>query len=233
MEEVKEVKLYGTWASAYCVMVQIALKIKGVPYEYVEEDLQNKSEVLLSLNPVHKKVPVLVVDGKPIAESLVILEYIEEKWKKGSPLLPEDDPYKRAMVRFWADFFYQKMIPCSYAIMRTAGEAQEKATEEFIEHLNTVENGIKKDFPKSEGPFINGDSPGFLDLIIGSSGSGFRVLTEIAGKELLEKERMPVLYTCLSSFANLPVAEDVLAPYEKLLPRILALREKALAAAQS
>ncbi|XP_010937352.1 glutathione S-transferase U10-like [Elaeis guineensis] len=107
MERVKKVKLYGSETSLFCVMVHHALKLKGVPYEYVEEDLQNKSESLLKLNPVHKMVPVLAVDGKPIAESLVILEFIEDTWKE-PPLLPLH-PYMRAKARFWAYFFYNKV----------------------------------------------------------------------------------------------------------------------------
>ena len=74
----------------------------------MEEDLRNKSQLLLHYKPVHKKVPVLIHNGKPIAESLIILEYIDETWKNGPPLLPQDS-YKRAKVRFWASFVQQEL----------------------------------------------------------------------------------------------------------------------------
>ncbi|KAG1366451.1 putative Glutathione S-transferase U10 [Cocos nucifera] len=71
-------------------MVHHALKLKGVAYDSMEEDLENKSESLLEFNPVHRKMPILVVDGKPISKLLVILEFIDEKWKEYPPILPED-----------------------------------------------------------------------------------------------------------------------------------------------
>lgn len=112
MGERGHVKVFGMWASPIAIRVEWALKLKGVEYEYVDEDLANKSEDLLRHNPVTKKVPVLVHDGKPLAESLVILEYVDEAWKQGYyPIMP-DNPYERARARFWAKYADDKVHAC-------------------------------------------------------------------------------------------------------------------------
>lgn len=106
MGEENKVILHGTWSSTYSKRVELALKIKGIPFDYVEENLSNKSDLLLKYNPVYKKIPVLVHQGKPIAESLVILEYIDETWNYEPRLLP-DDPYESATLRFWVGYVQQ------------------------------------------------------------------------------------------------------------------------------
>lgn len=83
-------RLLGVWGSVYSKRVEIALKMKGVNYEFVAQDLSKKSPELLEYNPVHQKVPVLLHNGKPICESLVILEYIDETWKSEPSILPQD-----------------------------------------------------------------------------------------------------------------------------------------------
>lgn len=113
MEEKQKVVLHGMWASPFVRWVKIALNIKGITYEYVEESMTKKGQLLLEHNPVYKKVPVLVHDGHPIAESLVIVYYIDETWK-GSPQLLPQDPYSRSMVHFWADFMLKQVHSISF-----------------------------------------------------------------------------------------------------------------------
>ncbi|KAL9366235.1 hypothetical protein Peur_037434 [Populus x canadensis] len=104
-----QVTLLDFWASPFGMRVRIALAEKGVKYEYSDKDLRNKSALLLQMNPVHKKIPVLVHNGKPVCESLIIVQYIDEAWKDKAPLLPSD-PYQGVQSRFWADFVDKKTL---------------------------------------------------------------------------------------------------------------------------
>ena len=73
-----EVVLLDSWGNVFGMRATIALAEKGVKYEHKEEDLGNKSPLLLEMNPIHQMIPVLIHNGRPICESAIIVQYIDE-----------------------------------------------------------------------------------------------------------------------------------------------------------
>lgn len=108
MDYENQVVLLDFWSSSYAMRVKIALAEKGVKYVCEEQSLVNKGSLLLEMNPVHKMIPVLIHNGKPICESLAIIQYIDEVWAETSSLLPSD-PYHRSQARFWGEFIDKKV----------------------------------------------------------------------------------------------------------------------------
>nr|XP_043624620.1 probable glutathione S-transferase [Erigeron canadensis] len=153
----QEVILLDFWPSLYGQRARIALAEKGVPYEYRDENLRNKSQLLLDMNPVNKKIPVLIHKGKPICESRIIVEYIDEVWNDKAPLLPSD-PYARATARFWVDFIDNKLYPTGRKVYTTKGEEQEASRKEFIDFLKLLEGEL------GDKPYFGGDSFGYVDV---------------------------------------------------------------------
>ncbi|KAL5757142.1 hypothetical protein ACOSP7_021579 [Xanthoceras sorbifolium] len=162
--EDNKVVLLNWWASQFAMRLRIALAEKGIKYESKDEQnlLINKSHELLEANPIHKKVPVLIHEGKPICESLIIVEYIDEVWHDKSPLLPSD-PYQRSQARFWADYIDKKLYITGRRVWTGKGEDQEVAKRELIESF--VENTMEKVL--GDKHFFGGDTNiGFVDVAL-------------------------------------------------------------------
>ncbi|KAJ7961342.1 Glutathione S-transferase [Quillaja saponaria] len=206
--ELEEVKLFGVWGSPFSRRVDIALKLKGVQYSYFEENLDDKSALLLKYNPIHKKVPVLVHNEKPVAESLIILEYIDETWKD-NPFLP-NDPYERAIARFWARFIEDKCMPALWKALWSNEEERDKAAEEASELLQILENELK------DKKFFGGETVGLVDIAADFIGFWLGVFQEIVGLRLLTNEKLPKLYKWTQEFANHSVIKENLPPKDKL-----------------
>ncbi|KAL5977176.1 hypothetical protein ACLOJK_021518 [Asimina triloba] len=168
------VVLLDFWASVFGMRVRIALDEKGVEFEYKEENLADKSPLLLQSNPVHKKIPVLIHNGMPICESLIVVQYIDEVWADKSPLLPKD-PLERANARFWADYIDKKasMYPSGIGLLKSKGEAVEEAKKEFLECLKVLEGELKNK------AYFGGHTFGFVDVALVPFSSWFPIYKTI------------------------------------------------------
>ncbi|PWA96042.1 glutathione S-transferase [Artemisia annua] len=180
MAEKDEVILLDLWASMFGMRARVALAEKGIPYEDKEEDLKNKSQLLLEMNPIHKKIPVLIHNGKPICESSIIVQYIDDVWNDRAPLFPVD-AYAKARARFWVDFIDKKLYQTARPLFTTKGEEHEAARIEFVDILKLLEGEL------GDKPYFGGESFGYLDISLITFYPWFKVY-ETYGKLDFENE---------------------------------------------
>ncbi|GJX59441.1 probable glutathione S-transferase [Tanacetum coccineum] len=204
-----ELKLYGYARSLYVCRVKIALDMKGIKYENIEEDISNKSADLLMYNPVHKKVPVLVHNGNPISESLVIIEYIDDVWK-GVPVLPQD-PYEKSVARFWAKFIDDKCAPAVIKVFLSNGEQQ--ALAEACEQLQILENELKVKGTN----FFGGDNINLVDIAADFLAYWVGAMEEVTEVKLFTEDKFPKLVKWAENFINCKVVKEILPPREGLI----------------
>uniref|UniRef100_A0A0E0EZ11 glutathione transferase n=1 Tax=Oryza meridionalis TaxID=40149 RepID=A0A0E0EZ11_9ORYZ len=213
--EEAEVRVLGSWASPFVMRVMVALRLKGVEYELVQETMGKKSELLLASNPVHKKIPVLLHRGRPISESLVIVQYVDEVWPPPASILPRDDPYAAAIHRFWGQYI-DDMFPPRIRILRgTVPGDKDKAADEMATALLYLEEAFLECGKGKQ--YFGGDSIGYLDIALGSHLGWIRAVEKIAGVELLGGAKVPNLAAWADRFCAHPAVVDVMPDADKLV----------------
>ncbi|MDX6436801.1 MAG: stringent starvation protein [Gaiellaceae bacterium] len=108
------ITLYDAARCPYCARVRIVLAEKGIEYETVEIDLDDRPAWIYEKNPLGR-VPVLEEDTFVLAESAVIGEYLEERYPE-PPLWPAD-PGERALGRLLV-FRFDELSGAYYALRR-------------------------------------------------------------------------------------------------------------------
>ena len=134
------------------------MRAKGIEYEVTHINLQDKPDWFLEISP-HGKVPVLVVDERPLFESNAIAEFLDEV---AEPRLHPSDPIKRACNRAWTDFI-PTFSPALSGIYYT------KTEEEMKEGLKAAPVTVAKlekaiaEERGNDGPYFNGASFSMVD----------------------------------------------------------------------
>ncbi|KAF2702669.1 glutathione transferase omega-1 [Pleomassaria siparia CBS 279.74] len=156
-----DLKLYSGWFCPFVQRTWISLEEKKLPYQYIEVNPYHKPESLLKLNP-RGLVPTLEYHNKPLYESSVLCQFLEDAYPDREPHLLPADPYDRARTRIWADFVTSRIIPSFHRFLQHQGTdgLAEKQTE-FL--------GYIKEFTKEmdeQGPYFLGAEFSLIDIII-------------------------------------------------------------------
>jgi glutathione S-transferase len=109
--------LYGHPFSSYTQKALIALYENGTPFEFRCLDPEHPQHLgdWLRLWPL-RKFPVLVDGDREVAESSIIIEYLQNAYPGAVRLLP-DDPIAALQVRFLDRFFdLHVMTPMQHAV---------------------------------------------------------------------------------------------------------------------
>ncbi|KAJ9628811.1 hypothetical protein H2203_002714 [Taxawa tesnikishii (nom. ined.)] len=132
--------------------------------QYIEVNPYHKPESLLKLNP-RGLVPTLEYDNKPLYESTVICEFLEDAYPDHGPRLLPHDPYDRARTRIWTDYCTSRIIPAFHRFLQFQPMDDTKGLDdtrqEFLGHL--------KEFTKEmdpKGPYFLGKEPSLIDLVV-------------------------------------------------------------------
>jgi glutathione S-transferase len=153
------IKLYDFKSSPNCQRVKVVLAEKNLPYEIVPVDLTKKEQKnpdYLKMNP-YGKVPVLTDDATVLYESLVINEYLEEKYPN-PPLMPKD-PARKAKGRILVDY---GMAHFDSAYQKLRMELMKEAKEQSQPVIDGAKSDLKKLLQRfedelGEQPYLLGD----------------------------------------------------------------------------
>ncbi|KAF2087177.1 glutathione transferase omega-1 [Saccharata proteae CBS 121410] len=159
-------KLYAGWFCPFVQRIWLILEEKKIPYQYIEVNPYHKPDSLLKLNP-RGLVPTLQYDNKPLYESTVIAEFLEDAYPQNEPRLLPKDPYDKARMKIWSDFVTSRVIPSWHRFLQFQPGGGEG--EEGLERVRKEMLGYLREFTAEmdkEGPFWAGKEPSMIDFVI-------------------------------------------------------------------
>jgi glutathione S-transferase len=151
--------------------------------EYIEVNPYHKPQSLLDLNP-RGLVPTLQYQNKPLYESTVLCEFLEDAFPDRPPHLLPKDPYDRARTRIWTDYVGSRIIPAYHRFLQHQGQdGLKEKQQDFLDHL--------KEFTKEmdpEGPYFMGKEFSLIDIVIAPWANRLWVFDHFKGGSGLPEE---------------------------------------------
>jgi maleylacetoacetate isomerase len=166
---VPTLRLHDYWRSSAAYRVRIALALKGVAYERVAVNLltdEHRAAGNRALNPAGL-VPTLEVDGRPITQSLAIIDWLDGAYPE--PLLIPREPFARAATLERALTIVADIHPVNNLRLLKRLEAQfgadQDARDTWYRHW-MAEGFAALETLAGDGPFLGGAAPDLSDLCL-------------------------------------------------------------------
>lgn len=154
--------LFSARACPFAHRSRLALAEKGLDFELVEIDLQNKPAWFNTVS-IYGKVPALEHDGQRVVESAIVNEYLDEVFP--APALLPKDPAQRAQARIWIDYANTRFVTAWGGVLRGASEAERATARRDLEAaLRHLEAGLASH--SGQGPYWFGSDISLVDLTL-------------------------------------------------------------------
>lgn len=156
-----DIKIYSAVLCPFAHRSRLTLLEKGIPFEAIEIDLQNKPANFREISP-YGKVPVLMHGNKRVWESAIINEYLDEVFPN-PPLLPKE-PIQRAQARIWINFADTRLFAATGKLLYSRDpQPQTAVLKELAEYLLFIDReGLQK--MSDSGPYWLGKELSLVDL---------------------------------------------------------------------
>jgi maleylpyruvate isomerase len=161
-------ELYTFWRSSAAYRVRIALHLKGLSFESVPVNLTkgDQSSAEFKAHNPQGRIPYMSDDGFGLAQSLAIIEYLDET--HATPKLIPGDAQQRARIRSFAltiacDIHPLNNLAILHYLKREFQQPQAAVDSWYRHWIVSGLAGLEQDV---QGPYVFGDAPTLADICL-------------------------------------------------------------------
>ena len=164
-------KLYGYFRSSTSYRLRIALELKGLDYENIPVNLlksEQKGDAYTSRNPFGS-VPMLEADGRDRAQSMALIEWLDEAYPD-SPLLPKDIELRYTARELTYAIATELHAPLNLPVLKYLkneyGKSQDEIDEWYRHWLARTLEPVEARLAQLEAGDFLFDAPGLFEVVL-------------------------------------------------------------------
>ena len=169
-------KLISFTTCPYVQRANIVLNEKNISYDVEYIDLSAPPHWFYDVSPL-EKVPVLLVDEKPLFESMVICDYLDEVTPNS---LYPIDAFDKAQNRSWIEFGNEILTTTFNFLHECDPKKFNHLKETIIDRFEILEEEF------NNGNYFNGDNFAMIDAVYAPIFSYHKLIAEVKNYEIFE-----------------------------------------------